>query len=96
MYGPLTRYSTEFLGTAFFLFVILNTTQPLLIGAALAIAIYLGGAISGGNFNPAVTIMMLIKGTIKQMDAMGYIVAQVLGGMAAFWLFRSGLRLPLL
>lgn len=96
MYGPIARYSTEFLGTAFFLFVILNTTQPLLIGAALAIAIYIGGAISGGNFNPAVTIMMLIKGTIKQMDAVGYIVAQVLGGLTALWLFRSGLWLPLL
>lgn len=89
-----SRYLTEFIGTAFFLFVVLNTTQPWLIGAALAIAIYLGGAISGGNFNPAITTMLYAAGRMKEMDAILYVVAQVLGGLTALWLFRSGLRIP--
>lgn len=90
------RYLTEYAGTAFFLYVILNTTQPLLIGAALAIAIYLGGVISGGNFNPAVTVMMYAAGKLKEMDAIMYVVAQVLGGLTALWLFRRGIRIPLM
>ena len=50
----MNKFLVEFLGTLFFLYVILATGNALAIGAALAIAILVGGAISGGNFNPAV------------------------------------------
>ena len=53
----MNKYLVEFLGTLFFLYVILATGNALAIGAALAIAILVGGAISGGNFNPAVSVM---------------------------------------
>jgi glycerol uptake facilitator-like aquaporin len=96
MLAHTARYLTEFAGTAFFLYVILNTTQPLLIAAALAIAIYLGGAISGGNFNPAVTVMMYAAGKLKEVDAVMYILSQILGGLTALWMFRAGLRVPLM
>ena len=42
-----------------------------------------GGKISGGNFNPAVSIMMFMKGDLKGEDLPGYIIAQILGGLAA-------------
>lgn len=50
----------------------------------LAIALMAGalGAISGGHFNPAVTISMLATGNIKLTRAVVYIVAQLLGGIA--------------
>ena len=52
------KYIVEFLGTLFFLFVIMSVGHPLAIGLALTAAIMVGGKISGGNFNPAVSIMM--------------------------------------
>ena len=73
----------EFLGTVFFLYVIIAVGNPLAIGLALAIAIMIGGKISGGYFNPAVSIMMYMKGDLKGEDLPGYIIAQILGGLAA-------------
>ncbi len=43
--------------------------------------IYAFGDISGAHFNPAVTIAMWIGGRTKPMDAVGYIIAQVIGGV---------------
>lgn len=78
---------TEFIGTFIFLTVILATGQAIPIGLALAVAIYFGGKISGGHFNPAVSTMMLVKGSISVETFIGYVIAQVLGGLVAlmFW-----------
>ena len=46
----MNKYLVEFLGTLFFLYVILATGNALAIGAALAVAIWVGGNISGGNY----------------------------------------------
>ena len=82
------KFLIEFLGTLFFLFTIIPTGNPLAIGASLALAIYLGGKISGGNFNPAVSVMMVVAGKLSKQDLIGYILAQVLGGLAAFELYK--------
>lgn len=84
----LNKFLIEFLGTLFFLFTIISTGNPLAIGASLALAIYLGGKISGGNFNPAVSVMMVVAGKLSKQDLIGYILAQVLGGLAAFELYK--------
>ena len=49
----LNKYVVEFLGALFLLYVIVATGNAIAIGAALAIAIMVGGSISGGHFNPA-------------------------------------------
>ena len=84
----MNKYLVEFLGTLFFLYVIIATGNALAIGAALAIAIMLGGPISGGNFNPAVTIMMAAAGKLKTNDVLPYILSQVAGGLAALELYK--------
>jgi|TARA_B100001250_G_C19537146_1_gene673064 glycerol uptake facilitator-like aquaporin len=84
----MNKYLVEFLGTLFFLYVIIATGNALAIGAALAIAIMLGGPISGGNFNPAVTIMMASAGKLKTSDVLPYILSQVAGGLAALELYK--------
>jgi aquaporin Z len=48
----------------------------------------IGGKISGGNFNPAVTIMMAVAGKQSMKDVIPYILAQVAGGLAAFELYK--------
>lgn len=78
----------EFLGTFIFLSVIVATGSWWMIGATLAVVILLGGAISGGHFNPAVTIMTLYNRGIAPDSAAAYIVAQVLGGLAAVTVYN--------
>ena len=84
----MNKYLVEFLGTLFFLYVILATGNALAIGAALAIAIIVGGNISGGNYNPAVTIMMAAAGKQPVKDVLPYILSQVAGGLAALELYK--------
>ena len=81
------KVAVEFVGTLVFLWVILSTGHFAAIGAVLALLVYLGGPISGGHFNPAVTIMMAAK-TQKVDTLFPYILAQVAGGLLALQLFR--------
>jgi aquaporin Z len=84
----MNKFVVEFLGTLFFLYVILATGKALPIGLALAIAIMIGGKISGGNFNPAVSVMMAAAGKLPIQDLLPYIVAQVAGGLTALELYK--------
>jgi aquaporin Z len=56
---------------------------PFGFGLGLLAAIQVSGYVSGGHFNPAVTIAALLDGRIDVMNAVGYIVAQVVGAIAA-------------
>ena len=85
----MNKYVVEFLGTLFFLYVILATGNPLAIGLALSIAAMVGGPISGGNYNPAVSVMMVAAGKLPKSDLLPYIVAQVAGGLAALELYKK-------
>ena len=84
----MNAYLVEFLGTMFFLYVILATGNAIAIGAALAIAILVGGPVSGGNFNPAVTIMMVAAGKLGKDQAMPYIISQIAGGLVALEIYK--------
>ena len=84
----INKYLVEFLGTLFLVFVIFATGNYLAIGAALAIAVLMGGAISGGAFNPAVSIAMMYAGKMSRSDLIPYIVAQIAGGLAGFELYQ--------
>jgi aquaporin Z len=60
-------------------------------GLGLFAAIQIAGAVSGGHFNPAVTIGALLDKRIDPINAVGYIIAQLIGGVgaAAFVLVMS-------
>jgi aquaporin Z len=88
----MNKYIVEFLGTLLLVFVILATGNYLAIGAALAIAVLVGGAISGGAFNPAVALVLLVSGKISSKDIIPYIVAEVAGALAAFQLVKMVLK----
>jgi aquaporin Z len=85
------KYIAEFIGT-FFLVLTIGCTvigggsgviPPLAIGAALMVMVYAGGHISGGHFNPAVTLGVLIRGKVSAADAVPYILAQLAGAAVA-------------
>jgi aquaporin Z len=82
-------YVVEFLGTFLFLSVIVATGQPIMIALALLAVILLGGSISGGHFNPAVSLMFWAKGGLRTTDLLGYVVAQSLGGLGALTVFNA-------
>jgi aquaporin Z len=56
---------------------------PFGFGFGLLAAIQGVGYISGGHFNPAVTLAALLDRRIDGMNALGYVVAQVIGAIAA-------------
>jgi len=84
----MNKYVAEFLGTLFFLYVILATGKPIPIGLALVAAIIVLGKFSGGHFNPAVSVMMTTAGKLPSSDLLPYIVAQITGGLVALELYK--------
>lgn len=52
-------------------------------GLALAVVVSAFAGISGGHFNPAVTLSLWVGGRIRMADAASYLAAQVLGAVAA-------------
>ena len=84
----MNKYLVEFLGTMFLMFVIFTTGNWLAIGFGLAIPVLLGGAISGGAFNPAVAIGLYAAGKLSKSDVLPYIVVEILGALAAFYAYK--------
>lgn len=58
------------------------------IGLSVLMMAYSVGHISGGHFNPAVTLGLVAAGRFEAGKAPAYIVAQVLGGIAAALIFQ--------
>lgn len=83
----LLKYLVEFIGTFIFLSVILSSGHAIPIGLILAGVIYWGGAVSGGNYNPAVSIMMYLHNKLTIDELIMYIVAQLLGAITAFYFY---------
>ena len=81
----------EFIGTLFFLSIILNVVNDSSVGViAIAVgllaAIYMVGGVSGGHFNPAVSVMMFMKGSLPADMTILYIIAQIIGALSALLL----------
>lgn len=63
--------------------------QPLFVAFALIGIVLIFGGISGAHLNPAITVGALATKKIKSKRAIVYIVAQILGALAAFALFSG-------
>jgi len=88
----LKKLTAEFIGTATLaLAVLLSVTvtdsvliTPILAGLVLGLFVYSIGSVSGCHINPAVTLGLWSISKISTKDAVQYIAAQGLGGLAAF------------
>lgn len=78
----------EFLGTLAFIGAIAFSGNPAIFIGVLALAIGLGGKISGGHFNPAVSTWAYLSGKLSGVDASWYIAAQA-GAAAVVALLAS-------
>ncbi len=81
------RYVMEFVGTFFLTLVISLTGHPIAIGLILMAMIYIGGHMSGGHYNPAVSLVMFLEKTISLHGLLRYWLAQSAGATLALFLF---------
>jgi glycerol uptake facilitator-like aquaporin len=104
------RLATEFVGTAFLLMAIVGsgimaetfTADPglqllenaLATAAVLAALILAFGSVSGAHFNPAVTLADRAFGGLSNRDTVGYIGAQITGGIVGVMLANLMFDLP--
>ena len=81
----LKKSSVEAIGTYFLASTIalsvVKADAPLAIGLILVAMIYAFGHISGGHFNPAVTLAVFIRGRIDMFTSLAYVAAQFVGAL---------------
>jgi glycerol uptake facilitator-like aquaporin len=77
----------EFFATFLLLMSILLSGNALVIGATLAFDIFLLGGISGAHVNPAVSVVMLLKGAMSTSEFVGYTISQCAGAVAAYYAY---------
>lgn len=89
------KYLYEFIGTFFLVFtvgmVVIEPAAavgfaPLAIGVVLAVMVFAGGHVSGGHYNPAVSLAVFVRGKIAPRDMVIYWVVQFIAGAIAGYL----------
>ena len=81
------KYITEIIGTFFLVLTVGLTGNPLAIGCALMVMVYMGGHISGAHYNPAVTLAVFLRGRLPASEVAPYMAAQIIGALAAALVF---------
>ncbi|TCJ22742.1 aquaporin Z [Nocardioides jejuensis] len=103
-FSPASRWTAEFLGTLVLVLggcgtAVLAGDKVGYLGVALAFGLtvvagaYAFGHVSGGHFNPAVTVGLATAGRFSWADVPAYVLSQVLGGSAGagiLWLIANG------
>jgi len=83
------EYLTETIGTFFLVLTVCLTVlggtpfAPLAIGSALMIMVYMGGHISGGHYNPAVSLAVALRGKLPMKQLLPYWFFQLVGAVLA-------------
>lgn len=89
------KYLYELIGTFFLVFTVGMTVlapnslalfAPIAIGSVLAVMIYAGGHISGGHYNPAVSLAVYLRGKLSSLDLVYYWIAQLIAGVIGAYL----------
>jgi aquaporin Z len=87
----MNKYVMEFIGTFFLVLTIgmsviaggSGVIPPLAIGSVLMVMIFAGGHISGGHYNPAVTLGVWMRGRTETKDVVPYMIFQTVGALIA-------------
>jgi aquaporin Z len=86
------KYIYEFIGTFFLVLTVgmvvldphaAGLLAPLAIGSALAVMVFAGGHVSGGHYNPAVSLAVFLRKKLSFTDLALYWIAQFVGAIAA-------------
>ncbi len=98
-----TRLIAEFIGTFFLVLTVCAATSPktgagplapFAIGAILMAMVFAGGHVSGGHYNPAVSLAVMIRGKLTAAEWLGYastqLAAAAAGGVVARGIVGGG------
>lgn len=85
----MNKYVVELIGTFFLVLTIGLSANPIAIGFVLAAMVYMGGHISGANYNPAVSLGIFMRGKLSAKDLIMYWVFQIIGAVLAALVCRS-------
>jgi aquaporin Z len=86
-------YVAEYFGAFFFILAFFASGgNPLIIGASLALVIFLIGGVSDAHVNPAVSLSMFMDGSLKPVELFSYVFAQLLGGVSAYYAYSMSKR----
>jgi aquaporin Z len=86
------NWITEFIGTFFLVLTVVLCVQlsagtaslaGIAIGAILMVMVYMGGPISGGHYNPGVSLGVAIRGKLSYGTMISYWIAQLAGAIVA-------------
>lgn len=66
-----------------------NAFAPFAIASVLMVMIYAGGHVSGGHYNPAVSLAVYLRGRSSMQDLVSYIVVQLLAGVIAVFIAKA-------
>lgn len=89
------KYIYELIGTFFLVLTVGMTVlspdssgllAPLAIGSVLAVMVYAGGHISGGHYNPAISLSVYLRGKLSIKNLGLYCLAQIIGAILAAWI----------
>lgn len=102
MNSNLKKYVVEAIGTFFLVFTIASAVlmadesviAPVSIGFALMIMVYAGGHISGGHYNPAVSLAAAIRGALERKEIIPYWISQIIGSSLAVLLVARFAPIP--
>lgn len=82
------KLMAEFLGTLFLVTAALMGTSALAPAATLCLCIFAMGHISGGHYNPAVSVGVFLRGRMSKQDLVQYVISQCAGAVLAFVVVR--------
>lgn len=88
----LVQFLVELIGTFIFLTVIIATGNPIAIGLVLIGLIFFAFWVTGGYFNPAVSTMFYLNGSINTTQLVLFLIAQFLGGVLAYLFYANFLK----
>jgi aquaporin Z len=85
------KFIVELIGTFFLVFTVgqcvitpgAGELAPIAIGASLMVMVYAGGHVSGGLYNPAVTLSVFLRGKLSLADLIALVFAQFIGAVLA-------------
>ncbi|HEY5232030.1 MAG TPA: aquaporin [Verrucomicrobiae bacterium] len=85
------KYLVEFIGMFLFVLIVgmvvidpgIGSLAPLAIGSVLMVLVYAGGHVSGGHYNPAVTLAVWLRGRCSTADVLPYWISQIVGAFVA-------------
>jgi glycerol uptake facilitator-like aquaporin len=83
------QLSGEFLGTFLFvLSILISGGNAIVMGATMAIIVFLIGGISGAYINPAVSLAMVYSGSLDWKTFFMYVILQLFGAYSAVSIYQ--------